>query len=82
MTPFSGTPLYDRLARAGRLVGPTDWQKRTLFDITYRPAQMTAEELRRGFFALAAKVYSPEFVELRRRNFIRRKLELDQRTAA
>lgn len=82
LTPFPGTPLYDRLARDGRLLGPEDWEKRTLFDITYRPAQMSPEELRRGFFDLAAKVYSPEFTELRRRNFIRRKLELDQRAAA
>lgn len=82
LTPFPGTPLYDRLARAGRLVEPTAWEKRTLFDVTFRPAGMTGEELRRGLIDLAERVYSAEFTALRRRRFARRQLDRDHRSAA
>lgn len=76
MTPFPGTPLYTRLASENRLIEPTAWTKRTLFDITFQPKQMSPEALRRGFFDLAGKVYSAEFTEQRRRAFFRRKIEL------
>lgn len=81
LTPFPGTPLYDRLAREHRLVEPTAWEKRTLFDIVYRPAQMSIEELRTGLISLAQKVYSDDFTQQRRRAFVRRKLNHDNRAA-
>lgn len=76
MTPFPGTPLYARLSQEGRLVEPTAWNKRTLFDIAFQPKNMSAETLRRSFFELAGKVYSAEFTEHRRRSYFRRRLEL------
>ena len=81
MTPFPGTPLYDRLAREGRLIEPLAWEKRTLFDVTFQPKQMSAEALRRGLLDLASKVYGREFTELRRRRFVRRRLATDERAA-
>lgn len=81
LTPFPGTPLYERLARAGRLIDPLAWEKRTLFDLTFQPAQMSAEALHHGFLELAKKVYSAEFVEHRRRQFIRQRLALRSRAA-
>lgn len=81
LTPFPGTPLYDRLAREHRLVEPTAWEKRTLFDIVYRPAQMSVEELRAGLVSLAQKVYSEDFTQQRRRAFVRQKLANDNRAA-
>lgn len=77
MTPFPGTPLYDRLRQAGRLTEPEAWEKRTLFDVVFVPAQMSAAELRAGLVALAKRVYDGEFTERRRRNFIRRKMAVD-----
>ena len=77
MTPFPGTPLYARLEREGRLVEPEAWEKRTLFDVTFRPARMSGDELRAGILSLAKRVYSSEFTELRRRNFVRRKMAFD-----
>ena len=41
-TPFPGTPLYDRLKREGRLLRDEAWETCTLFDINFRPEQMTA----------------------------------------
>ena len=81
LTPFPGTPLYERLARNQRLIDPTAWEKRTLFDIVYRPAQMSVEALRAGLIGLAQKVYSSEFTDYRRRAFVRRKLALDTNAA-
>ncbi len=43
LTPFPGTPLYARLEREGRLLEPRNWKKCTLFDINYRPANMSVE---------------------------------------
>lgn len=77
LTPFPGTPLYARLAADGRLIEPLAWEKRTLFDITYRPARMTAEQLHRGLLELATKVYSAEATDARRRAFFRRKFVAD-----
>jgi radical SAM superfamily enzyme YgiQ (UPF0313 family) len=77
LTPFPGTPLYSRLRDAERLIDPLAWEKRTLFDIVYRPAQMRVDELRSGLIALAEKVYSADYTERRRRAFIRRKLVRD-----
>ena len=82
LTPFPGTPLYDRFAKAGRLIEPFAWEKRTLIDVTYQPAQMSVETLRKGLLDLAAKVYSREFTNFRRRQFHRRKLAADNKAAA
>jgi radical SAM superfamily enzyme YgiQ (UPF0313 family) len=81
LTPFPGTPLYERFARDGRLIDPFAWEKRTLFDITYQPAHLSVGQLRAGFFELASKVYAADFTESRRRKFIRRKIAADDRAA-
>src|SRR5439155_1610622 len=47
LTPFPGTPLYDRLLREGRLLEPERWDLCTLFDVNYLPANMTPGQLRR-----------------------------------
>jgi radical SAM superfamily enzyme YgiQ (UPF0313 family) len=81
MTPFPGTPLYDRLAAQGRLIEPLAWEKRTLFDVTYQPAHMSVDQLRKGLLDLASKVYCKEYTDFRRRQFLRRKLTADNRAA-
>ncbi len=61
-TPFPGTPLYDRLRRDGRLLQDRDWNRCTLFDVTYRPKHMTVEELEAGMRWLFTELYTePEF---------------------
>jgi radical SAM superfamily enzyme YgiQ (UPF0313 family) len=69
LTPFPGTPLYARLQREGRLLEAENWDKCTLFDINYRPAQMTIEELSAGFKRLAVQLYSDSFTRWRRNAF-------------
>jgi len=69
LTPFPGTPLYDRLLRQGRLLEPRRWELCTLFDVNYVPKNMTTEELRSGTYWLAERLYSSDCLERRRRSF-------------
>ena len=69
LTPFPGTPLYDRLLRAGRILEPERWELCTLFDVNYVPKNMTPEELREGLYWLTERLYSDKCLEQRRRPF-------------
>lgn len=69
LTPFPGTPLYQRLLQQNRILEPGNWSKCTLFDINYIPANMSVDELRSGFFELASGLYSDEFTNWRRDTF-------------
>ncbi len=69
LTPFPGTPLYDRLLREGRIIEPERWELCTLFDVNYIPQQMTPQELREGLYWLTERLYSDRCVEQRRRAF-------------
>lgn len=69
LTPFPGTPLYDRLLREGRILEPGAWQKCTLFDVNHRPTRMSPERLQQGLIELAKRVYDPQFVQHRRERF-------------
>jgi len=68
-TPFPGTPLYDRLRKAGRLIHQDGWELSTLFDVNYVPENMTVDQLRDGFRDLIAKLYSDDLVERREKAF-------------
>jgi hypothetical protein len=61
--------LYARLAEEDRLLEPDAWHKCTLFDINYRPANMSVEQLSAGFKRLAVQLYSDEFTKWRRNSF-------------
>lgn len=69
MTPFPGTPLYDRLLKEGRILEPGRWDLCTLFDVNFQPARMSVEQLRRGFYELVQRLYSQDCIEQRRRSF-------------
>jgi radical SAM superfamily enzyme YgiQ (UPF0313 family) len=70
MTPFPGTPLYERLHAAGRILEDGAWERCTLFDINFRPQQMTAAELENGFKELGRRLYAEEFVRERGKRFV------------
>jgi radical SAM superfamily enzyme YgiQ (UPF0313 family) len=69
LTPFPGTPLYERLLREGRLLEPQRWELCTLFDVNYVPKHMTPRELREGLYWLTERLYSAECIAQRRRAF-------------
>jgi radical SAM superfamily enzyme YgiQ (UPF0313 family) len=68
-TPFPGTPLYERLQSENRLLDDHAWRMCTLFDVNFRPARMSVDELEQGFRDLAVKLYSDEFTHWRREQF-------------
>ncbi|MFT4547134.1 MAG: radical SAM superfamily enzyme YgiQ (UPF0313 family) [Verrucomicrobiales bacterium] len=76
MTPFPGTPLYDRLKQDKRLLQEGAWELCTLFDVNYLPESMSVTELEVGFRELARRIYSDEFIDERRRGYFKRQDEL------
>jgi radical SAM superfamily enzyme YgiQ (UPF0313 family) len=76
LTPFPGTPLYERLRREGRLLREGAWELCTLFDVNFRPSNMTVPELETGFRDLVTRLYSDGFTHERRERYHRRQLEL------
>lgn len=73
MTPFPGTPLYERLERAGRLTHAGRWDRCTLFDVNYEPEGMSAGQLRSGLHDLCRRLYTPEAVKRRRAGYHQRR---------
>ena len=69
-TPFPGTPLYERLKRDGRLLTERYWDRCTLFDVNFRPKNMTVDELEDGFRWLAREVYNDREFNRRKRHYM------------
>lgn len=72
MTPFPGTPLYQRLERDSRILHPGAWELCTLFDLNFQPLRMSADALERGFRDLLGRLYREDVVRDRRRGFFSR----------
>jgi radical SAM superfamily enzyme YgiQ (UPF0313 family) len=82
LTPFPGTPLYGRLLREGRILEPRAWHLCTLFDVNFRPTQMTPQDLREGIYELGAQLYSDEATRRRRKGFFRQFNDYQQEGSA
>jgi radical SAM superfamily enzyme YgiQ (UPF0313 family) len=81
LTPFPGTPLYDRLLNEGRILEPGRWDLCTLFDINYRPLGITVEQLREGMYWLTERLYSAECTAARRQPFMRNRRQVKHQLA-
>lgn len=68
-TAFPGTPLHSRLQQEGRLIRPDSWEFCTLFDVNYRPTDMTVAELEHGLRDLARRLYDEETTNARKHRF-------------
>jgi len=60
LTPFPATPLYDRLAKAGRLVRPKHWLDFAQFVMAHKPANMTIDEAKVETIGAWERSYSPQ----------------------
>jgi radical SAM superfamily enzyme YgiQ (UPF0313 family) len=58
LTPYPGTPLFDRFERDGRIT-TKDWSRYNQVDIVFKPKQMTEQELRDGARKVAKEFYNP-----------------------
>jgi len=72
MTPFPGTPLYQRLKSEGRLLRDGAWELCTLFDVNFQPKNMTVGELELGLRELGKRLYSEECTRERHSGFHKR----------
>src|SRR5205085_6381275 len=59
ITPFPATPLYDRLAREGRLTRPKHWLEFAPFHMAHTPLGMTIPEVQNEVHYAWANAYSP-----------------------
>ncbi len=70
LTPFPGTRLLERLRTEGRLLYKSFWDRCTLFDVTFQPKQMTAEELEEGHLWLMQQIYTQAQYNRRKRHYV------------
>jgi radical SAM superfamily enzyme YgiQ (UPF0313 family) len=73
LTPFPGSPLYDRLRREGRILRDGAWELCTLFDVNFRPANMSVAQLEQGLRDLGRALYDESVTRERRRRFLRQR---------
>lgn len=57
LTPYPGTPLYDRLEKEGRIF-TKDWSKYNQVEVVYTPKNMTVKELYDGAKHVSKEFYS------------------------
>ncbi len=70
LTPFPGTPLYERLRREGRLIKDRYWDRCTLFDVNFVPKHMSVEELEAGMRWLFSEIYNEREFNRRKRHYM------------
>ncbi|MGF3555265.1 MAG: DUF4070 domain-containing protein, partial [Thermoplasmatota archaeon] len=58
LTPYPGTPLFERLDKEGRIL-TRDWSRYNQVDVVFQPKNMTVEELYNGARKVAKEFYSP-----------------------
>ena len=59
ITPFPATPLYDRLAKEGRLTRPKHWLEFAPFQMAHTPRKMTIPEVQDEVHYAWTHAYSP-----------------------
>ena len=62
LTPYPSTPLYDRLAAAGRLPRPKHWLEFKPFTMDYTPLGITADQAEAELRQAWASSYSPKTI--------------------
>jgi len=57
LTPFPGTPLFDRLEKEGRIISK-DWARYTQNEVNFKPKLMSEKELSHGVNSIKKQFYS------------------------
>lgn len=58
LTPYPGTPLFDRLDKEGRIL-TRDWSKYDMIHVVFQPKHMKPDELFLGWMKVCDEIYSP-----------------------
>jgi len=64
LTPYPGTPLFQRLEKEKRII-TKDWSRYNQIDVVFQPKNMTPEELKEGAGYVAKEFYSMPKVLIR-----------------
>lgn len=56
LTPFPGTPVYEKLLKENRML-PVNWTQFDMMNVTFYPKNMTPWELQNEFYSAAGKFY-------------------------
>ncbi len=70
LTPYPRTPLYQRLRAEGRLLKDEFWDRCTMFDINFRPRNMSVEELEQGLLWVFKEIYTEKEYLKRKRHYM------------
>ncbi len=65
LTPYKGTPLYEKLKEEQRLLDERGWEYYNGFNVAFRPKNMSPEELLEAHRRLWRKAFSPSHVTKR-----------------
>jgi radical SAM superfamily enzyme YgiQ (UPF0313 family) len=57
LTPYPGTPIYQRFEQEGRLL-TKDWERYNQVDVVFEPKHMSVQELKEGARKVAKEYYS------------------------
>jgi radical SAM superfamily enzyme YgiQ (UPF0313 family) len=72
MTPYPGTELRREYEREGRLLPGVPWSSYDTAHVVFQPAQMTVEQLRRGYDWICRQAYNPASIAARGLRALRR----------
>ena len=64
LTPFPGTPLFNRLEKENRIISK-DWSKYTMKNIVFKPKNMTSQELLQGVRKMYREFYTYSYTTKR-----------------
>jgi radical SAM superfamily enzyme YgiQ (UPF0313 family) len=70
LTPYPGTPLYRRLKQEGRLREDRFWSRCTMFDLNFRPRNLTPQELEEGLLWIYGEIYNEGEYLKRKRHYM------------
>lgn len=57
LTPFPGTPIFNRLEKEKRIL-TKDWESYNLKTVVFQPKQMTPDEIHKGLQKMYSEFYS------------------------
>lgn len=72
MTPYPGTPAREQYRQEGRLFENIPWSKYDTTHVTFKPNNMTADQLREGYDWICRKAYSVSSIATRGVRTLRR----------
>ena len=81
LTPYPGTPLYDKLLEAGRMTRPTHWLEQGVFKATFKPDNFTPESLEAEMGRAWARCYRPSAYARTQSWLVARGKPMDQQVA-